>query len=357
MAAFKKAVKNAIDVVKDGDPDIAAMIMIGSESHFNQLTSELARLVGLLRAGADQSYKTAADAHAFTVKIFIATMVLGLVVLISISLVSAGAIARPLRQTASSLSDGATQITGATRQVSAASQSLADGASQQAASIQESSASLQELASMTQQNSEHARRSNELSTQARQAAERGVSDMRTMANAVGAIKSSSDDIAKIIKTIDEIAFQTNILALNAAVEAARAGEAGLGFAVVAEEVRSLARRSADAARETAAKIEGAIGRTAQGVEISTKVASTLDEIVARTREVDELAAKVAAASQDQTRGIAEINGAVGQLDRVTQQNAATAEEISATAAELDARAENMKNSVAGLLQVVDGKSA
>jgi methyl-accepting chemotaxis protein len=143
-------------------------------------------------------------------------------------------------------------------------------------------------------------------------------------------------IAKIIKTIDEIAFQTNILALNAAVEAARAGEAGMEFAVVADEVRNLAQHSAQAAKETAAKIEGAIGNTSQGVEISCKVAQALYDIVAKARQVDELAAEVANASGEQSRGITQINTAVGQVDKVTQSNAASAEESAAAAEELTA---------------------
>jgi methyl-accepting chemotaxis protein len=171
-----------------------------------------------------------------------------------------------------------------------------------------------------------------------------------------AIKVSSDDIAKIIKTIDEIAFQTNILALNAAVEAARAGEAGMGFAVVADEVRNLAQRCAQAAKETAGKIEGAITKTGQGVEITTKVADALNEIVTKVRQVDELVTEVAGASREQTDGIAQINVAVGQMDKVTQSNAATAEESAAAAEELNSQAEVMKQSVAELLQLVGGKS-
>jgi methyl-accepting chemotaxis protein len=170
-----------------------------------------------------------------------------------------------------------------------------------------------------------------------------------------AIKVSSDDIAKIIKTIDEIAFQTNILALNAAVEAARAGEAGMGFAVVADEVRNLAQRCAQAAKETSGKIEGAIVKTGQGVDITGKVASALNEIVSKVRQVDELVTEVAGASREQTDGIAQINVAVGQMDKVTQSNAATAEESAAAAEELNSQAEVMKQSVAELLRLVGGQ--
>jgi methyl-accepting chemotaxis protein len=238
--------------------------------------------------------------------------------------------------------------------VSSSSQSLAEGSSQQAASIEETGASLEEMAGMTKNNAANAQKANDLAKQARRAADKGVEDMRAMNAAMGAIKSSSDDIAKIIKTIDEIAFQTNILALNAAVEAARAGEAGMGFAVVAEEVRNLAQRSAQAAKETATKIEGAIANTAQGVGISQKVAETLNEIVNKARQVDELAAAVASASGEQTEGIGQITHAVSQMDKVTQNNAANAEESAAAAQELNGQAALMEQSVQELLHLVGG---
>jgi methyl-accepting chemotaxis protein len=264
---------------------------------------------------------------------------------------------RILSGVASSLDDGSGQIASAASQVSTASQTLAEGSSEQAASIEETSSSLEELASMTKRNSENAQKSNELAKQACQAADKGAKDMAAMSSAMGAIKTSSDDIAKIIRTIDEIAFQTNILALNAAVEAARAGEAGMGFAVVADEVRNLAQRSAQAAKETSAKIEDAIVKTNQGVGLSEKVAAALNEIVAKAHEVDELAAEVADASREQTQGITQINTAVGQMDKVTQSNAATAEESAAAAEELNAQAETMKESVHQLMKLVGGGRA
>ena len=242
-------------------------------------------------------------------------------------------------------------------QISTSSQSLAEGSSEQAASVEETSASLEELSSMTKRNADNAHKANELARDARTAADKGSGDMQAMNHAMQTIKTSSDDIAKIIKTIDEIAFQTNILALNAAVEAARAGEAGMGFAVVADEVRNLAQRSATAAKETAAKIEGAINNTAQGVQISTKVAETLKNIVVKAREVDELVAEVASASREQTQGITQINAAVGQMDKVTQSNAASAEESAAAAQELNSQADVMNQAVGELMQLVGGAAA
>jgi methyl-accepting chemotaxis protein len=260
-----------------------------------------------------------------------------------------------LRQLALSMSDGSAQVASAAGQVSASSQSLAEGSSEQAASIEETSSSLEEMSSMTKRNAENSRQANDLARQTRTAADKGVADMQAMSGAMAEIKNSSNDIAKIIKTIDEIAFQTNILALNAAVEAARAGEAGMGFAVVADEVRNLAQRSALAAKETAAKIEGSISKTAQGVELSRKVSAALDEIVGKARQMDELAAEVANASNEQSQGIIQVNTAVGQMDKVTQTTAANAEECASAAEELSAQAQTMQTIVRELLQLVGGK--
>jgi methyl-accepting chemotaxis protein len=233
---------------------------------------------------------------------------------------------------------------------------LAQGASEQAASLEETSSSLEEMAGMTNRNAENATKANELARQARQAADTGAGDMQAMSAAMNDIKVSSDDIAKIIKTIDEIAFQTNILALNAAVEAARAGEAGMGFAVVAEEVRALAQRSAQAARETADKIEGAITKTAQGVQITEKVAKSLSEIVDKARQVDQLVAEVSTASREQSQGVQQITTAVSQMDKIVQSNAAGAEESASAAEELNAQSYALQEAVGELLALVGIKN-
>ena len=261
----------------------------------------------------------------------------------------------PIKRLAKTLSLGAEQTTAASSQISSASQSLAEGASEQAASLEETSASLEEMASMTQCNAATAGKVKELGSQARQSGDVGLRDMAAMTTAMDAIKTSSSDIAKIIKTIDEIAFQTNILALNAAVEAARAGEAGMGFAVVAEEVRSLAQRCAQAAKETAVKIEDAVQKSTAGAEISAKVARSLEGIVGKARQVDELASAVAISSKEQSQGIAQVNTAVAQMDKVTQSNSASAEESASAAEEMNAQAECLKEAVGELLRLVDGQ--
>jgi len=261
---------------------------------------------------------------------------------------------KQLRRMSTGLREASSQVAAAADQVSSASQELASGANEQASSLEETSASLNEMASMAKRNSEGAKRANELARIARKSADAGAADMEQMRGSISAIKDSSDDIAKIIQTIDEIAFQTNILALNAAVEAARAGSAGMGFAVVAEEVRALAQRSAAASRETAGKIEAAINKTDQGVQISARVAQTLGEIVETVRKVDDLIAEVATASGEQDQGVEQINAAVSQMDKITQANAAGAEESAAAGEELKAQSMALQEVVNELSNMVGG---
>ena len=265
-------------------------------------------------------------------------------------------ISRPLKRVVTTLSAGANGISDAAGRMSASSQSLAEGSSAQAASLEETSASLEEMSSMTKRNADNAQSAKDLANQTRAAADASWVNMQNLGEAMTEIQNSSDGISKIIKTIDQIAFQTNILALNAAVEAARAGEAGMGFAVVADEVRSLAQRSAQAAKETAAKIEGSIAKTALGVEMTRKVTESLQAILMGARKLDDVVASVATASEEQNQGVSQINNAVAQMDKITQSTAATAEQTASASRELYVEAKAVTAAVQELWILV-GNSA
>jgi methyl-accepting chemotaxis protein len=245
----------------------------------------------------------------------------------------------------------------AARQVSMSSNQLSSGASEQASSVEETSTSLEEMSSMIRATADNAQKAKALASDARTVADAGTLTMAEMVQAMTAIGTSSGEVAKIVKNIDEIAFQTNILALNAAVEAARAGEAGAGFAVVADEVRSLAQRSAAAAKETADKIEAAILSSRSGFECSARVSQSLKQIAEKVNSTDALVADIASAATEQAQGIEQVNNAMSQMEKVTQSNAATAEESASAAEELDAQAETMKDLVAQLRELVGGQAA
>lgn len=296
----------------------------------------------------------AAENHARNQAMVFALAISGIVLGLACAWWIGRSVSRPIAALAARLTAGANFTSNAAAQVSGASKAMADGSSRQAAALEESSASLEEMAGMTKANAENAQRAKQIANQARQAADTGTTDVKEMRVAMQAIVASSSEISKIIKTIDEIAFQTNILALNAAVEAARAGDAGLGFAVVADEVRALAQRSVQAARETAQKISDATARSEQGAQISERVAKSLDEITTRAREVDDIIGQIATASHEQSQGILQVTGAVADMDKVTQANAATAEQTSAAAAELDEQVAQLQRIVRELDVMVGG---
>ena len=230
-------------------------------------------------------------------------------------------------------------------QLSDGSQSLAQGANSQASSLEEVSSSLEEMSSMTKQNADNAAAAKGIADDSRRAAEAGNEAMKRMSAAIDRIKASADQTAKIVKTIDEIAFQTNLLALNAAVEAARAGEAGKGFAVVAEEVRNLAQRSSEAAKNTANLIEESVKNSEGGVKLSEEVGKILSDIYTGARKVNDIIGEIAAASSEQSKGISQLNTAVADLSQVTQQNSANAEESAALSEELGGQATELAERV------------
>jgi methyl-accepting chemotaxis protein len=339
-----------------------ALQTLASSADYDSFASKAGRMqanASLLREfadygfnrGQDQLATSAAHTSLFSLWFSTATIVIGSIV----AFFMARSMARNVTALARQLGARVDGLIDSSGRMLATSEHLAQGASSQAAALEETSASMEEMSSMTKRNAENAQAAKDLASQTRQAADAGVSDMQAMDQAVGAIKTSSDNIARIIKTIDEIAFQTNILALNAAVEAARAGEAGMGFAVVADEVRNLAQCSAQAARETAELIEDSLRKSEQGVQISTRVANNLQDVVTKIRRVDELVAEIATASNEQSQGIEQANIGIGQVDKITQANAASAGESAQAATTLAENANALQEVVGELLSLTSGR--
>jgi len=254
-------------------------------------------------------------------------------------------VVRNLDDALEQVAEAVNQVSSASAQISSGSQALAEGANEQASSLEEISSSLEELSSMTKQNADNSDLAKTLVMKANTSVNEANEAMTHMGEAITKIKYSSDNTAKILKTIDDIAFQTNLLALNAAVEAARAGEAGKGFAVVAEEVRNLAMRSAEAAKNTAAMIEESVKNAESGVKITQDVASALNNTVEHTSKANDLIAEIAAASNEQAQGISQVNIGLAQMNSVTQQNAANSEESASAAEQLNSQANELSNLV------------
>ncbi len=304
-----------------------------------------------------QSLDTADAALVNSLKTAAIMVVLGLAVSgIIFFFVIRMSVDKPIDNISQSLLEGSDGVSSAASQVSSSSQSLAEGASSQAAGLEEVSASLEEMSSMTRQNADNAQEASALAGEAQKSASSGMDSMEKMNSAIDEIQKSSGETAKIIKVIDEIAFQTNLLALNAAVEAARAGEAGKGFAVVAEEVRNLAMRSAEAAKNTSVMIEESVKNAENGVNITKEVGEALSQIVEGISKTSDLVGEIAAASKEQSDAVSQVNGALSQMENVTQANAAGAEESSSAAEELNAQAQTLNDIVNNLVVLVKGSN-
>ncbi|MBX7258888.1 MAG: MCP four helix bundle domain-containing protein [Candidatus Hydrogenedentes bacterium] len=348
LGAIKAESKKVLDnLLAISDFAATSMTVKGAD-----LTKALTALLDESETEVDTSVDDAEESAYRGQLVMVTCLAVGLVMAVVLGIIITRSITKPINRIIDSLTSGADQVSSAANQVAQSSQQMAHGASEQASSLEETSASLEEMASMTRQNADSSNQARTMSQQSRNGAERGSEATTRMNSAIQQIRVSSEATAKILKTIDEIAFQTNLLALNAAVEAARAGEAGKGFAVVAEEVRNLAQRCAEAARNTASLVEEAQKNAEHGVTVSGEVAEILGVIVGHAQKVEQLINEVSAASTEQTQGIDQINTAVAQMDKVTQANAANSEEAAAASEELSAQAANLVDIVGDLAKIV-----
>lgn len=308
-------------------------------------------------AGLEAADQIAKDADT-SLQGAIAVMIIGLVIAVGASIILSYFIIRgitaSMNKIITHLSSGASQVSSASTQISGSSSMLASGASEQASSLEEISSSLEQLVAMTKQNADNAQNASSLMGESRSNTSNGTDAMNKLSNAIDKIKTSSDDTAKIVKNIDEIAFQTNLLALNAAVEAARAGDAGKGFAVVAEEVRNLAQRSAEAAKDTASLILESQSNAQDGVTLADETLEAINSIAESTEKVGALIDEITVASKEQNVGLGQISDATMQLEQVTQSNASNAEESAAASVELNSQAESVNEMVESLNRLMRG---
>ncbi len=292
--------------------------------------------------------------YNLTLTMILVAIGIGLIIAVGISFYAIHGLSKPVAKVIDNLNMSINQLASASVQASANGQQLAEGNAELASSIEETSSTLEEFTSMIKQSNQNTADCAKLSLQSKKLADKGYGEMISMLKMINEIKDASGQMAKIIKVIDELAFQTNILAINAAIEAARAGDAGQSFAVVADEVRNLAQRSADAAKNTEVIIARNIGITETSSEQIEKIVDSLTSITEQTTKVNELIEEVASASDEQAQGILSINSAMSQMERVTQSNAANAEESASSAEELSGQAEALNEMAKSLTKLVYG---
>jgi methyl-accepting chemotaxis protein len=299
---------------------------------------------------------SASDVNTYTWVVGILSLI-GTAIAVAVGFHISNSIAGPIQHSIMGASETIDKVTSGSLQLSNASKLLAEGSSSQASSLEETSSSLEELSSMTKQNADNANQARAMMQEAGQIVGKVNRHMDDMAKAIAEITRSSEETGKIIKTIDEIAFQTNLLALNAAVEAARAGEAGAGFAVVADEVRNLAMRSAEAAKNTSNLIENTIKAVQKGNELTKSTQEAFKDNIAMSGKIGQLVDEIATASQEQAHGIAQINSAVSEMDKIVQHAAANAEESASASEEMKSHVGQLKNNIDQLMAVVDGNDS
>ena len=355
--SWKKDYNQYLDLMKSNKKQEALALTNGAlRDSFLTATKNVDELIALnLKECKENGTKTESAADKIKLLASGGTMC-GVLLTVAFGIFFPLMITRPLNRAIEGLGGGAEQVVSASSQVAAASQSLSDGASRQAAAVEEMTASMEEMSSMTKQNAENAQHASVLvSVDTKESYQLIIQKMTVMEEVVRDSVKASEETAKIIKTIDEIAFQTNLLALNAAVEAARAGETGAGFAVVADEVRNLAKRSAEAAKNTESLIADSTKKIHEASALFEQINNELSNNRDISGKVEKIVNEIANASGEQANGIEQINRSVHEMDKVVQENAANSEESASTAEEMNAQAHSMKQYVDGIIQVVDGR--
>ena len=355
LEARWKETATIIDQLGRADLPAAQAAYSASRKSHETLAEQLRSQVPVLRKYGENTFFELSHTLVSSRWLVGGLSLLSLLLVIAGSLWNVRSITKPLARMVEALNYTSEQMTRGIEQITDSSKNLAGSSQKQASALQQTAAAMEEVASMSRQNNDNSQQADILSGEVEGTVTQGVQSMLVMAQAIDAIKSSAEETAGIVKTIDEIAFQTNLLALNAAVEAARAGDAGRGFAVVAEEVRALAQRSSTAAKDTATKIMRSRELADNGVKVSSEVQTYLEEIKVRSVKSAGLVKEIAAATREQSSGIGEVNKAVTDLDKVTQTNSAASEQLSAAANELLGESSSMGHVAADLSGMVFGE--
>ncbi len=364
-----KSIVERVEQTKSGMEEIIRVALIKSNVDaarimntdaymvFKKLDAYMTDLVADSKVSQDASLSATIAQGENVVMWSLGVSIVGIMLAVCLAWRTISGIITKLQGIISGLNRTSDQVQSAAGSIAGASQELAEGSTEQAASLEETSSALEQMASMTRQNADNANKTNETTLRNNKLISAGSTAVGNMSNAMAEITDSAEQISRIIKTIEDIAFQTNLLALNAAVEAARAGEAGKGFAVVADEVRNLAQRSAQAARDTTDLIRSTVERVNNGAVISEELGKSFKEIENGSNTVGRLVDEITSATNEQAQGVDQVNTAVAQMDKVTQQNAANAEESASASGELSSLAEDLHGMVGELMGLVEGNAA